>query len=43
VQGGTEEKMACYKEICEEKKQVTVQSSLGEFVRKIGTPAPSTS
>jgi hypothetical protein len=35
--------MACYREIYEEKKKATVQSSLDKFVRKAERPAPSIS
>jgi hypothetical protein len=34
--------MACYREIYEEKKKATVQSSLDKFVRKDERPASST-
>jgi hypothetical protein len=33
--------MACYREMCEEKKKAIVQSSLDKFVRKAERPSTS--
>jgi hypothetical protein len=39
----TDDAMACYREIYEDKKKAIVQSSLDKFVRKAERPVPSTS
>jgi hypothetical protein len=43
VNRGIDDTLACYREIYEEKRGATVQSSLDKFVRKAERPAPSTS
>jgi hypothetical protein len=43
VQRGVDDMLTCYKDIYEEKKKTSVQSSLDKFVRKIKLPVSSTS
>jgi hypothetical protein len=43
VQRGVDDMLTCCREICEEKKKASVQSSLDTFVRKIEWPVPSSS
>lgn len=43
VNSGIDKTLACYRQIYEEKKKATIQSSLNTFVRKTERPATSTS
>jgi hypothetical protein len=43
VKRGMDDMLTCYREIYEEKRKASVQSSLDKFVRKIEWPVPSTS
>jgi hypothetical protein len=43
IQRGVDDMLTCYREIYEEKKKASVQSSLDKFIRKIEQPVPFTS